>query len=123
MILGITSGGVSSPLQGTRFSERKIKNLLRYEGLCVARSYTAVLHMALPMPRPIALQNGVYRSNVRVPADIAIKVRGTRIVLPVNGKASAIEAGDKVIVSVRTKDARLAKDRFAEVHAAAGGCS
>ncbi len=91
--------------------------MLFYKGLCVVRSDTAVLHMALPMPRPVALRNGVYHLNVRVPADIAAKVKGTSVTLRLDGRPVAVKASDKVIVSLRTKSPDAAKVRFAEAHA------
>lgn len=74
--------------------------------------------MALPMSRPVALASGVYHLNVRVPKDLAAKVRGSRVILPIDGRQVAAKVGDKVFVSLRTKDAAVAKTRFAEAFAA-----
>ena len=73
--------------------------------------------MALRMPHPVALRNGVYHLNVRVPADVAAQVKGSRITLPIDCKGIVVGIRDKVIVSLRTKDPRLAMDRFAQAHA------
>ena len=74
--------------------------------------------MVLRMPHPTALGNGVYHLNVRVPADVAHKVRGTLVTLPVDGRDVVVGIRDKVIVSLRTRDPRVAKDRFAQAHGA-----
>ena len=76
--------------------------------------------MALPMPRSVALQNGVYHLNVRVPADIAARVRGTAVALPIDGKTIVVTASDKVVASLRTKDPGIAKSRFAPALTALG---
>ena len=74
--------------------------------------------MALSMPRPIALGNGVYHLNIRVPFDLVGKARGTTVTLPVEGKPSTVRIGDKVIISLRTRDPVEAKTRFAEAEQA-----
>ena len=74
--------------------------------------------MAFRMPHPIILGNGYYHLNVRVPADLADEVKGGQVLLPVGGKEMAVGIRDKVILSLRTKDPRVAKARFAEAHAA-----
>ena len=74
--------------------------------------------MALPMARPTAFATGIYHLNVRVPSDLAAKARGTRVTLPVGDTPTTVKVGDKVIVSLRTKDVATAKARFAEVTAA-----
>ena len=74
--------------------------------------------MALAMPRPIALASGVFRLNVRLPADLVEKLRGRRISLPFDGAVHTVVATDKVAVSLRTKDASVAKTRFVEAYAA-----
>ncbi|MGD0636275.1 MAG: DUF6538 domain-containing protein [Beijerinckiaceae bacterium] len=58
------------------------------------------------MPRPVALKNGVYHLNVRVPADLAKTLKGAPVRLPVAGKLITVKTSDKVIVSLRTKDPR-----------------
>ena len=74
--------------------------------------------MAIRMPHPVAFENGVYHLNVRVPADIASRVKGTHVTLSIDGRGTVVGVRDKVVVSLRTKDARVAKDRFTQVHAA-----
>ena len=74
--------------------------------------------MTLSMPRPLMHQTGSYYLNVRIPADLADKVRGTRISLPIAGRQVVVKASDKIFVSLRTKEAGLAKSRFVEAHAA-----
>ena len=83
-----------------------------------ARSYTAVLHMALRMSRPVALKSGIYHLNVRVPADLATKAKGTRVRLPIGESIVSAKIGDKVIASLGTRDAKIAKDRHARAVAA-----
>ena len=61
---------------------------------------------------------GSYYLNVRIPADLADKVRGTRISLPIAGRQVVVKASDKVFVSLRTKEAGPARSRFVEAHAA-----
>ncbi len=46
------------------------------------------------------------------------RLRGTRVTLPVAGNDISVKIGDKVIVSLRTKDAREAKSRFKRASAA-----
>ncbi len=74
--------------------------------------------MALAMPRPIALASGVFHLNIRVPADLAAKVKGTAIRLPLAGRVVTVKSSDKVIMSLRTKEGMLAKVRFAEAKGA-----
>ena len=74
--------------------------------------------MALAMPRPIALKSGLYHLNVRLPADLAEKLEGRRLALPLNGKVKMIMATDKVAFSLGTRDPAVAKARFAEAYAA-----
>ncbi len=42
--------------------------------------------MALAMPHPIALKSGVFHLNVGIPADLAAKVRRSKIFLPLAGE-------------------------------------
>ena len=67
---------------------------------------------------PIALASGIFHLNARVPADLAAKARGNHITLPVGKKSTTVKIGDKVIVSLRTRDVDLAKMRFTEAAAA-----
>ena len=74
--------------------------------------------MAIRMPGPVALgAHRVFHLNVRVPKDLAAKLRGAALTLPVDGDDVTVKIGDKVVVSLRTKDRREAKLRFQ--HAAA----
>ncbi|MCW6510335.1 DUF6538 domain-containing protein [Lichenifustis flavocetrariae] len=66
------------------------------------------------MARPIALGNGNYHLNIRVPADLAAKVKGTFVSLPIADRFTTVRISDKVIVSLRTKDPVDAKLRFGE---------
>ncbi len=77
--------------------------------------------MALPMPRPIKLASGFYHLNVRVPSDLAAKVRGAVFRLPLDGMIVPIKASDKIIMSLRTKDPAAAKERFAKAAEALAG--
>ena len=74
--------------------------------------------MALAMPRPTPLASGVYRLNVRVPADLAPKMRGRRVTLPFDDSVVTVVATDKVAFSLRTKDPALARARFTPAYAA-----
>ena len=70
--------------------------------------------MALKMPGPVALApSNVFRLNVRVPGDLVARLRGSRVLLPVADETGSAKIGDKVIVSLRTKDPKLARARFA----------
>ena len=60
--------------------------------------------MVLSMPRPVALGHGVYHLNIRVPSDLAGKAKGTTVTLPVEGRPTTVRIGDKVVVSLRTRD-------------------
>ncbi len=66
--------------------------------------------MALRMPGVIFLDGTAYL-NVRVPTDIAARVRGTRIKLPVDGRNVDTKITDKVSISLRTKDTKTAHKR------------
>ncbi len=74
--------------------------------------------MALRMPRPIAHASGVYHLNIRVPSDLVVKVKGAPVTLPIGGSSVTVRPSDKVIVSLRTRDPRVAKERFAEAEQA-----
>ena len=74
--------------------------------------------MALRIPRPISHASGVFHLNIRVPADIAAKVRGTPVTLSIDGAPVTVRPSDKVILSLRTKDPATAKARFGEAEAA-----
>ena len=69
--------------------------------------------MAIRMPGPVALgTHQVFHLNVRVPKDLAGRLRGAVVTLPVEGRDVTVKIGDKVVVSLRTKDRREAKLRF-----------
>jgi hypothetical protein len=70
------------------------------------------------MPRPITLGNAVYHLNIRVPAHLADKLRGTKIMLPVDHILRRVSISDKVVLSLRTKDPGIAKTRFNEAYSA-----
>lgn len=66
--------------------------------------------MALRMPGVIFI-DGIAYLNVRVPTDLADRVRGTRVTLPVDGRDVEIKITDKVSISLRTKDRKTAHKR------------
>lgn len=68
--------------------------------------------MALAMPRPFATKSGSYYLNVRVPNELREVARGRPVTLPIDGESVTVTVSDKVYVSLRTKSAREAKDRF-----------
>jgi hypothetical protein len=47
--------------------------------------------MAFRMPHPVVLGNGIYHLNLRVPADIAAAVKGSRIALPLDGRTVEVK--------------------------------
>src|ERR1700753_4137401 len=74
--------------------------------------------MALKMPGPVLFANGTYHLNVRVRGALAAPLRGTKVTLPVDGREVVVTTGDKVIVSLRTKDKSEARKRFTPAYAA-----
>ena len=65
--------------------------------------------MAIRMPSPVALgTHRVFHLNIRVPKDLAARLRGASVALPVDGD----DITDKVVVSLRTNDRAQAKLRF-----------
>ncbi len=68
--------------------------------------------MALAMPRPFATKSGSYYLNVRVPNELREVARGRAVTLPIAGESVTVTVSDKVYVSLRTKSAREAKERF-----------
>jgi len=68
--------------------------------------------MALQMPRPFTTKSGSYYLNVKVPLALRELARGQRVSLPVAGEQCSVVIGDKVFLSLRTKEARVAKERF-----------
>lgn len=74
--------------------------------------------MSLAMPGPFKHTNGTYYLRQRVPADLSEIARGRTISLAVDGKLRQVKLGQVVKVSLDTKDARTAKERFRDVDAA-----
>ena len=74
--------------------------------------------MALAMPRPTPLASGIYRLNIRVPADLAPKMRGAQVTLPFGASVVTVVVTDKVAFSLLTKEPALAKARFTPAYAA-----
>ena len=68
--------------------------------------------MALAMPRPFATKSGSFYLNVRVPNELREVARGRAVTLPIAGESVTVTISDKVYVSLRTKSAREAKERF-----------
>ena len=74
--------------------------------------------MALRMPSPSLHPNGVFYLCVRVPSDLVAKLRRTRVTLPVGGRSTAVAVGERVFLSLKTKDRAAAKARFVEAYGA-----
>ncbi len=74
--------------------------------------------MALRVPRPVKLPSGVFHLNIRVPGDLVAKVKGSVVTLPLGDSDVTVRPSDTVIVSLRTKDAAVAKSRFSTAEAA-----
>ena len=74
--------------------------------------------MALSMPRPFAHKTGVFFLNARVPTDLARRLRGSRVILPVGDALATVSVTDKIFLSLRTKDPNVARERFAATYAA-----
>jgi len=68
--------------------------------------------MALSMPRPFATKSGSYYLNVKMPLALRELARGQRVSLPVAGEQCSVVISDKVFLSLRTKEAKVAKERF-----------
>ena len=68
--------------------------------------------MALAMSRPFATKQGSYYLNVKVPLALRPLAKGQRVSLPVDGEHHTVIVGDKVVLSLRTKEAKVAKERF-----------
>ncbi len=80
---------------------------------------TTVPHMALRMASPHRdPKTHVFFLKERPPSDIAAKVRGRTVVLPLDDDFRTVKIGHHVEMSLRTKDAPLAKARFSAAHAA-----
>lgn len=72
------------------------------------------LRMATPWQRDKA---SPYYLRQRVPADLAQRLRGTVVNLEVAGEPVAVKLGDDIKVSLRTKDATLARQRYTTLSA------
>lgn len=68
--------------------------------------------MALAKPHPFTTKSGLYHRDVRVPNELREVARGRPVTLPIDGESVTVTVTDKVYVSLRTKSAREAKDRF-----------
>ena len=68
--------------------------------------------MALAKPHPFTTKSGVYHRDVRAPNELREVARGRPVTLPIKGQSVTVTVTDKVYVSLRTKSAREAKDRF-----------
>ncbi|MFD2172596.1 DUF6538 domain-containing protein [Rhodobacter lacus] len=69
------------------------------------------------MPTPILI-GSTYYLRVLVPSDVASKVCGTVVSVPVDGVPRSVLIKGHAKVSLRTKDAAEAKSRFTLAHAA-----
>ncbi|WP_052272277.1 DUF6538 domain-containing protein [Leisingera sp. ANG-M7] len=71
------------------------------------------------MPKPIRIgANPNYYLRIAVPADIASKVKGTELSIPLNGSLRRVKAGSAVKASLGTSDWEEAKRRFLPAHEA-----
>lgn len=68
--------------------------------------------MALAMSRPFTTKQGSYYLNVKVPKALRAQAKGRRVSLPVAGEQHSVMIGEKVVLSLRTKDPETAKTRF-----------
>lgn len=68
--------------------------------------------MALQMPHPYATKSGSYYLNVKVPLALRALARGQRVSLPVAGEQYSVVVSDKVFLSLRTKEAKIARECF-----------
>ncbi|WP_342211316.1 DUF6538 domain-containing protein [Microvirga pakistanensis] len=74
-----------------------------------------VLKMASPWKDP---KTGVFYIRVRVPTDLTTMVKGQTFNIPVGDETVQAKAGEAVKASLRTRDPREAKTRFATALAA-----
>ena len=68
--------------------------------------------MALAMSRPFTTKQGSYYLNVKVPLALRSRAKGQRVSLPVADAHHTVVVGEKVVLSLRTKDPETAKIRF-----------
>jgi integrase len=73
------------------------------------------LRMSTPWKHP---DSGTYYLNQRVPTDLVAKVKGRTVIITINGDDYAVKLGNTVKLSLRTKEPKLAKERFSEAVAA-----
>lgn len=64
------------------------------------------------MSRPFTTKQGSYYLNVKVPKALRAQAKGLRVSLPVAGEQHSVVIGEKVVLSLRTKDPETAKTRF-----------
>lgn len=74
-----------------------------------------VLRMATPWKHP---DTGTYYINQRVPSDIVAKAKGRTVIIPLAGGEHPVKLGANAKLSLRTKEPKIAKQRFAEASAA-----
>lgn len=73
------------------------------------------LRMASPWKHP---DSGTYYLNQRVPTDLIAKAKGRSMIITINGDEYPVKLGNTVKLSLRTKEPKLAKERFSEAAAA-----
>lgn len=73
------------------------------------------LRMATPWQHP---DSGTYYLNQRVPTDLVAKAKGRTVVITISGQAFSVKLGHTAKLSLRTKEPKLAKERFREAAAA-----
>lgn len=64
------------------------------------------------MSRPFTTKQGFYYLDVKVPLALHPRAKGQRMSLPMGSEHHRIVVGDKVFPSLRTKEAKVAKERF-----------
>lgn len=83
-----------------------------------ASLYTKVAHLGLRMATPVKNHHGVFYLREKVPADLRERVKGRTVSLPVAGEFKTVRIGEAVKLSLKTKETPVARQRFAEAHAA-----
>ncbi len=68
--------------------------------------------LALAMPHPFATKSGSCYLNVKVPPALRAPAKGQRVSSPVAGEQYSVVVSDKVFLSLRTKEAKIARKRF-----------
>jgi hypothetical protein len=64
------------------------------------------------MSRTCATKQVSYYLNVKVPLALRPLAKGQRVSLAVAGEHHTVVVGEKVVLSLRTKEAKVAKERF-----------